>query len=65
MGEYFSFSPRGVDTGVHQGQGLHGLSVAVSELAIQCGLSDEGSKPLWDVPLIAKAAVAPAKNIAG
>jgi len=50
---------------MHQGQGLHGFSVAIPELAIQCGLSDEGSKALWDVPLIAKAAVALAKNIAG
>ena len=50
---------------MHQGQGLHGLSVAVSELAIQGGLSDEGSQALWYVPLVAKAAVGPAKNIAG
>ena len=50
---------------MHQGQGLHGLSVAVPQLAIQGGLSNEGSQALWNVPLIAKAAVAPAKNIAG
>jgi DNA invertase Pin-like site-specific DNA recombinase len=31
---------------VHQGQGLHGLSVAVPELAIQGGLSNEGSTQL-------------------
>ena len=50
---------------MHQGQGLHGLSVAVSELAIQGRLSNEGPKPLWNIPLVAKAAVGSAKNIAG
>ena len=29
------------------------------------GVSNEGSKALWNVSFIAKAAVAPAKNIAG
>jgi len=50
---------------MHQGQGLHGLSIAVPELAIQRGLPNEGSKPLWNIPLVAKAAVGSAKNIAG
>ena len=56
---------QGFNSGMHQGQGLHGLSVAVPELAIQGGLSNEGPKPLWNIPLVAKAAVGSAKNIAG
>ena len=50
---------------MHQGQGLHGLSVAVPQLSIQGGLSNEGSKPLWYIPLVAKAAVGSSKNVAG
>ena len=50
---------------MHQGQGLHGLSVAVPELAIQGRFSNEGPKLLWYVPLVAKAAVGSTKNIAG
>ena len=41
-----------------------GTSIAVPELAIQRGLPNEGSKPLWNIPLVAKAAVGSAKNIA-